>query len=198
LQNRALVSRSVARSIDLARAFAAVVCIATLAACDGGSTAAGTAVPSPSPAPSKAAVQPAPTGTPAPAPLIPNLTQEAALQLYLDQDFACVIAASGHAGWTRHRCTKQTGGGLAEVDLEGPGTGVADLKASTIGLPDVIVEGFLGDSASLPFDGSASDQAQQWVSDTFQSGGGATVIGGVSLQLMNNPPAAWVILKPAG
>ena len=145
---------------------------------------------------SRASAQPAPTGTPAPTAVIPNLTQDVALQLYLDQGFDCVVVKASHPTWTRHRCSKTASNALASVDLEGPGTGVANLKAATLGMPPTVVDGFLGDSASLPFDGSASDQALQWVSDTLPKGGGATVIGGVQLQLVNSPPVSWVTLKP--
>lgn len=120
------------------------------------------------------------------------------MQLYLDQGFDCVVMQANHPTWTRHRCSKTSGAALATVDLEGPGTAVTYLKASTVGMPDTVNEGFLGDSASLPFDGSVSDQAQQWVSQSISNGGGATVISGVQLQLAYNPPFAWVTLKPAG
>lgn len=160
--------------------------------------AAAPATPSPTPAVSGAPAQPSPTSTPVPAALIPNLTQDTALQLYLDQGFDCVVVQASHPTWTRHRCSKTVSNALATADLEGPGTGVANLKAATLGMPSTVVEGFLGDSASLPFDGSASDQALQWVSDSLPKGGGATVIGGVQLQLVNSPPVAWVTLKPAG
>jgi len=151
----------------------------------------------PSPTPAVASAQPAPTRTPVTVAVIPNLTQATALQLYLDQGFDCVVVPASHPAWTRHRCSKTASNALATADLEGPGTGVANLKAATLGMPNTVVEGFLGDSASLPFDGSASDQALQWVSDSLPNGGGATVIGGVQLQLVNSPPVAWVTLKPA-
>jgi hypothetical protein len=159
--------------------------------------AASPATPSPKPAVSGASSKPSPTSAPVPDAVIPNLTQDVAVQLYLDQGFDCVVVKASHPTWTRHRCSKTAAGALATVDLEGPGTAVANLKAATLGMPDTVVEGFLGDSASLPFDGSASDQAQQWVSDSIPNGGGATVIGGVQLQLVYSPPVAWVTLKRA-
>jgi hypothetical protein len=189
---------SIGKSLDAARAFAVAGLLISLAACGGDSTAAaGPSSPSPTPVVSKPSAQPSPTGTPAPPAVIPNLTQDTAMQLYLDQGFDCVVVQASHPTWTRHRCSKTASSALATVDLEGPGTAVADLKAATIGMPDTVVEGFLGDSASLPFDGSASDQAQQWVTDSLPNGGGTTVIGGVQLQLVYSPPVAWVTLKPA-
>jgi len=158
---------------------------------------AAPATPSPTPPVSRASAQPAPTSTPVTVAVIPNLTQVMAVQLYLDQGFDCVVVQASHPTWTRHRCSKTASNALATVDLEGPGTEVANLKAATLGMPDIVVEGFLSDSASLPFDGTASDQAQQWVSDSLPKGGGVTVIGGVQLQLVNSPPVAWVTLKPA-
>lgn len=187
------------KSRGVARAWAAAVLLITLAACGGDSTAAAApATPSPKPAVSTAPAKPAPTSTPAPAAVIPNLTQDVAVQLYLDQGFDCVVVQASHPTWTRHRCSKTASSALATVDLEGPGTGVANLKAATLGMPDTVVEGFLGDSASLPFDGSASDQALQWVTDSLPKGGGTIVIGGVQLQFVYSPPVAWVTLKPAG
>lgn len=160
--------------------------------------AAPPATSSPKPAVSSAPAKPPPTSTPVPTAVIPNLTQDVALQLYLDQGFDCVLMQASHPTWTRHRCSKTAGAALATVDLQGPGTGIANLKAATLGMPDTVVEGFLGDSASLPFDGAASDQALQWVSDSLVKGGGTTVIGGVQLQLVYSPPVAWVTLTPAG
>lgn len=119
------------------------------------------------------------------------------MTLYLDQDFACSVLPSSHPTWTRHRCTKIAGSALAAVDFEGPGTGIADLKASTIGMPQTIVEGFLSDSASLPFDGANADQAVQWVTDSLSKGNATTIIGGVHLELLYGPPVAWLILKSA-
>lgn len=119
------------------------------------------------------------------------------MQLYLDQGFDCTVVKASRPAWTRHRCSKTAGSGDASVDLEGPGAGVASLKASMIGMPDVVVQGFLGDSASLPFDGAVSSQAQQWVTDNLAKGGGMTVIAGVHLQLLYSPPVASVTLKPA-
>jgi hypothetical protein len=160
--------------------------------------ATATARPTPTPAAARVSARPAPTGTPRPVAVIPNLTQAVAVQLYLDQGFDCVVVQASHPTWTRHRCTKTASSAVATVDLEGPGTGVANLKAATVDMPDAVVQGFLGDSASLPFEGSASDQALQWVSDSLPGGGGTTVIGGVQLQLVYSPPVAWVSLKPAG
>jgi hypothetical protein len=187
--------RNPADKVRYIRWACAAVLLVTVAACGGDSlAAAGPSSPSPTPVVSKAA----PTITPASAAVIPNLTQDSAIQLYLDQDFVCVVVPASHATWTRHRCSKTSGDSLATVDLEGPGTGIANLKAATIGLPQTVVEGFLSDSASLPFDGSASDQAAQWVTDSLPNGGGTTVIGGVQLQLRYSPPLASLDLKAAG
>ena len=172
---------------------AATALLVVLAACGGDSNAGATSDTSPT----AAATTPAPTSSPASNAVIPNLTQDAALQLYVDGGLNCTVVQPTHAGWTRHRCSKTEGGGEATVDFEGPGTAVATLKAATIGLPDTIAQGFVSDSATLPFDGAASDQAQQWVSDSWPKGGGTTVIGGVHLQLLSNPPVASVTLKPA-
>jgi hypothetical protein len=185
--------------VDEMRFALAAVLLLALAACGGDFTAAtGPATLTPTTPASRPSAQPAPTSTPRPVAVIPNLTQSAAMQLYLDQGFDCVVVQASHAAWTRHRCTKTASSAVATVDLEGPGTGVANLKAATVDMPDAVVQGFLGDSASLPFEGSASDQALQWVSDSLPGGGGSTVIGGVQLQLVYSPPVAWVTLKPAG
>jgi len=191
--------RAIGKSLDVGRACAAAVFLITLAACGGDSTAAAApSTPSPTPVVSKAPAKPTPTPTPAPVAVLPNLTQATAMQLYLDQGFVCVVEQASHPTWTRHRCSRTASSALATVDLEGPGTGVANLKASTLGMPDTVIAGFLGDSASLPFNGAASDQAVQWVNDTLPNGGGAIVIGGVQLQLVYSPPVAWVTLKPVG
>ncbi|MFI5282101.1 MAG: hypothetical protein ACHQ0J_03115 [Candidatus Dormibacterales bacterium] len=188
------MKRATSKRLDLGRTCSAALLLITLAACgEDSGAAAAPSTPNPTPVVSQAA----PAATPAPAAVIPNLTQDAAIQLYLDQDFSCVVVPASHPTWTRHRCSKTSSGALATVDLEGPGTGVANLKAATLGMPDVVVDGFLGDSASLPFDGDASAQAQQWVSDSLPKGGGSTIIGGVLLQMVYSPPAAWVVLKPA-
>ncbi|HSP08553.1 MAG TPA: hypothetical protein VLU92_03025 [Candidatus Dormibacteraeota bacterium] len=184
----------IVKSRRIARACAAAVLLLSLAACGGDSIAGAAATPSPTPA---ASAQPGPTSTPAPAAVIPNLTQDTAVQLYVDQGFTCVVTKASHPTWTRHLCSKTASNALATAEFEGPGTRVANLKAATLGMPTTVVEGFLGDSATLPFDGPASDQALQWVSDSLPKGGGATVINGVHLQLVNSPPVAWVTLKPA-
>jgi len=190
--------RAIGKSLDAARACAVAGVLLALAACGGDSTAAAlTPTPSPAPVVSKPPASPAPTSSPATAAVIPNLTQAVAMQLYLDQGFQCIVVPASHPAWIRHRCSNTASGALATVDIEGPGTSVATLKAATIGMPDTVVEGFLGDSASLPFDGDLSSQAQQWVSDTIPNGEGTTVIGGVQLQLLYSPPVASVSLKPA-
>jgi hypothetical protein len=189
------LKRAIGKSLDVGRACAVAVVLITLAACDGDSIAAAPpSTPSSTSSVSKASAQ---TSTPASVALIPNLTQDTAIQLYLDQAFACVVVPASHPAWTRHRCSKAEGDAFATVDLEGPVPGVVNLKASTIGMPDTVVEGFLGDSASLPFDGAASAQAYQWVTDSVPKGGGSTVIAGVLLQLVYSPPVAWVTLKSA-
>ena len=185
------------RGRDAARTLAAVALLMTLAACGGDSGANAASVSNSPPAAPSLSAAPSPTSLPVPVAVIPNLAQAAVLGVYLDEGFGCIVVAASHSGWTRHRCSKNAGGGAAVADFEGPGTAVVTLKASAIGLPETVVEGFLGDSASLPFDGSASDQAQQWVTDSLPNGGGVTVIAGVHLQMLYAPPVASITLKPA-
>lgn len=189
------MKRTIGQHRGVALSCAAAALLVALAACGGSSTvAAAPATLSPKPAVSAAPAKPSPV----PTAVIPGLTQALALQIYVDQGFDCVVMGTSHPTWIRHRCSKTSGAALATVDVEGPGTAVAYLKASTVGMPDAVNVGFLGDSASLPFEGATSDQALQWVSDSISRGGGATIIGGVQLQLAYNPPFAWVTLKPAG
>jgi hypothetical protein len=193
------MKRTIAEHRGVALSCAAGALLMALAACGGSSTvAAAPATLSPEPAVSPVVAKPSPASPPVTTAVIPGLTQAFALQIYVDQGFDCLVVRASHPTWVRHRCSKTSGTALATVDVEGPGTAVAYLKASTVGMPDAVNVGFLGDSASLPFDGSASDQALQWVSDAISGGGGATIIGGVKLQLAYNPPFAWVTLKPAG
>lgn len=186
------MQKTTGRTLHAARALViAAVAVLALGACEGDSSTATTSAPAPTPIASTA------PATPAAAVLIPNLTQDAALTLYLDQDFACTVIPASHPSWIRHRCTKTAGSAFASVDIEGPGTGVVDLKASTIGMPQTIVEAIMGDTASLPFDGANADQSAQWVSASLLKGGATTVIGGVQLKLIYVPPIASVALKAA-
>ena len=191
-----MMKKSIRESREQAWIPVVAALVMTLSAC-GGDATSSTSESSPAPATSVAPAQASPTPSAAAAAVIPNLTQAAALKLYLDNNFDCKVMQASHPTWTRHRCTSGAGSALATADFEGPGTAVASLKASTIGMPDVAVEGFLGDTASLPFAGAASDQAQQWVTDSVPKGSGNTVIGGVHLQLLFSPPLASVTLKPA-
>ena len=175
--------------------FVGAILLVTLAACAGETTAGAPASPSTAPVVSQAPAKPPPPPTPSPAVLIPNVTQDVALTLYLDQGFTCIVVPATHPSWIRNRCTKASSSALAAADFEGPGTGIVNLKASTLGMPSTIVESFLGDSADLPFDGANSATVVQWVTDSLPKGGATLVIGGVHLVLLNSPPVSWVTLK---